>query len=63
MAPRAEIPSHDRRRRKAMFQSGKFAEVRSALSDLVAGMVFVTAVVLVVGGTTIMCLERAAIYA
>lgn len=46
-----------------MFQSGKFAAVRSAFSDLVAGTVFVMAVVLVVGGTTLMCLERAAIYA
>jgi len=46
-----------------MFQPVKFAAVRSTLSDLVAGVIFATAVMLVVGGTTIMCFERAAIYA
>jgi hypothetical protein len=46
-----------------MYSMSKFGAIRSVISDLVAGVVFTSAVLLVVGGTTLMCLERAPLLA
>jgi hypothetical protein len=46
-----------------MFQQGKFASFRSAIGDLVTGLVFTSVIALVVGGTTLMCLERSIAFA
>lgn len=46
-----------------MFKKGKFDMFRAGLGEAVTGLMFTIVVVLVVGGTTAMCLERAAIYA
>ena len=46
-----------------MFKKGKFDTFRAGLGEAVTGLMFTIVVILVVGGTTAMCLERAAIYA
>jgi hypothetical protein len=48
---------------KVMFNKGKFESFRAAIADAITGVLFTLVVVAVVGGTTAMCLERAAIYA
>jgi hypothetical protein len=42
-----------------MFSNGKLGAIRSVVSDLVTGVVFTSVVMLVVGGTTLMCLGSA----
>jgi len=46
-----------------MNQQNKSSSIRSALGDLITGLVFTTVVALVVGGTTLMCLERSVVFA
>ncbi len=46
-----------------MFNNGKFDNVRKALGEAITGILFTLVVVVVVGGTTAMCLERATIFA
>ena len=42
---------------------GKFDSIRASLGEAFTGLLFTVVVVLIVGGTTAMCLERSAIYA
>lgn len=46
-----------------MFNKGKFDNFRASLGEAITGILFTLVVVVVVGGTTAMCLERSAIYA
>jgi len=46
-----------------MFKQGKFDSFRAGLGEAITGLLFTVVVVLVVGGTTAMCLERSAIFA
>ncbi len=46
-----------------MFNKGKFENFRAGLADAITGVLFTLTVIVVVGGTTAMLLERSAIYA
>jgi hypothetical protein len=46
-----------------MFQKGNFESIRAGLADAITGLLFTLVVIVVVGGTTAMMLERSAIYA
>jgi hypothetical protein len=46
-----------------MDNNGKFDSFRRTFGEAITGLMFTIVVVLVVGGTTAMCLERSAIYA
>jgi hypothetical protein len=46
-----------------MLNYGKFGSFRAGLGELFTGLLFTAVIVLVVGGTTAMCLERTAIFA
>ena len=46
-----------------MSNYGKNSPFRAALGEAITGLLFTIVVVVVVGGTTAMCLERAVIYA
>ncbi len=46
-----------------MFNKGNFDNVRKALGEAITGILFTLVVVVVVGGTTAMCLQRTPIFA
>jgi hypothetical protein len=46
-----------------MNMQGKFNSIRATIADAISGLLFTAVVVLVVGGTTAMMLEPAALYA
>jgi hypothetical protein len=48
---------------RVMYNKGKFDNFRAGLADAITGLLFTAVVVIVVGGTTAMCLERAPIFA
>ena len=48
---------------RVMFQKGNFESIRAGLADAITGLLFTLVVIVVVGGTTAMMLERSAIYA
>ena len=46
-----------------MYNKGKFDNFRAGFGELFTGLLFTAVIVLVVGGTTAMCLERSSIFA